>query len=287
MLNINNKKLQNTELHEVGNHIPNKIIRRGLKVILVTIFFLSSATAFSQQDFNTDTIYKYFKEIETICNKDNGELWGTNLWSPILVINKDTRKIIANEPDNAGLLQKKGDCYIGKFPENKIIANSITYFGDKLWTMVAYPLPTKKNYRNELFIHEMFHYFQESSNLEYRYDNTHIDKMQARIYLKLEWSALEKAIISDNTNIEAITDAALAMGLSTDHVQIHTQTKINLNFTKDYLTTLLMHYVQKQKQKEQKTFYLIKKRLGTLKLIKEVLVITLVLYMDTYSTKVE
>jgi hypothetical protein len=100
--------------------------------------------------------------------------------------------------DNEGLLQKDGEIYRGKFPADKIIANSTTHFGGKDFTMVIYPLPDEEYSRNVLIIHEMFHHHQPELGLSLPesigYNNSHADDMQARIYFKLEWNALEKAI---------------------------------------------------------------------------------------------
>ena len=137
---------------------------------------------------------KKFKEIIEICNADNGKLWGKNLASPILIINRDSRLVIANEPDVENLLKKVGDVYIGYFPENKIIANSTTELGGKYWTMVGYPMDEDEFINTETILHEMFHHLQKAIGLDpiAGYNNNHLDNIQARIYLKLEWLALEK-----------------------------------------------------------------------------------------------
>ena len=138
---------------------------------------------------------QYFKEIKAICDADNGKLWGDNLWAPILLIDKQTRFIVANQPDNEGLLEKEGDVYIGYFPEDKGIANSITDFGNESWMMVMHPLPEDDYNRNQLCTHELYHRLQKKKKFEFgNPDNAHLDNMDARILLKLEWTALEKAV---------------------------------------------------------------------------------------------
>ena len=127
--------------------------------------FVSLQTlTFAQNNLPLDTIEDCFKLIKNICDKDNGKLWGKSLWSPTLVIDRESRMIVANEPDNQNLLTKKGNIFVGKFPETSIIANSTTEFGGKHWTMVAYPLPTDTFELTTLFIHEMFHCLQKKSD---------------------------------------------------------------------------------------------------------------------------
>jgi hypothetical protein len=151
----------------------------------------------------------YFNEIKEICEKDNGRLWGKSLYGPILFIEKSTRNIIANQPDNDGLLKKKYNLYSGKFPLEKNIANSTVEFGGIQWTMVIWPLPEDRRERNLLIIHESFHRIQDELGLNpYGYDNSHLEKKDARIFMQLEWLALEKAIDSKDDELKiAIHDA--------------------------------------------------------------------------------
>ena len=152
---------------------------------------------------------EYFNEIKEICIKDNGSLWGKSLYGSILFIEKSTRTIIANQPDNEGLLKKLYNLYTGKFPLEKNIANSTVEFGGIQWTMVIWPHPEDRSERNLLIMHESFHRVQEELGLNpYGYDNSHLEKKDARIFMQLEWMALEKAIDSKDDQLKsAIHDA--------------------------------------------------------------------------------
>ncbi len=92
---------------------------------------LAFAVGFTEILFSQDNnislseIRGYFEDIKKICNKDNGKLWGVNLWSPIIVIDRKTRTVIATEKDNEGFLTKREGVYTGRFPDSLIIANSI------------------------------------------------------------------------------------------------------------------------------------------------------------------
>jgi hypothetical protein len=184
------------------------------KTIIVIIYIAFAAQfCFSQnRSISFDTISQYFNEAKKICDKDNGKLWGKPLWSPIIVINRNTRVFAANENDSTGSLKKVNDVYTGIFPENKIISNSTVEFDGKFWTMVSYPISNDPLERKMLFIHEMFHHLQKHLNLETKggYDNKHMDKNIARVLIKLEWNALVKALNSKgHKQISAITDALI------------------------------------------------------------------------------
>lgn len=180
-----------------GNKTNHKM-KTKYTVILIGVILMNTFTVKSQN--YSDTLTNYFQEIKEICDNDNGVLWGSNLWSPILFIERDSRKIYANQIDSSKQLTEYNGLYIGQFPENKIIANSTTDFGGTFWTMVALPLPDDDFDRKTLIIHEMFHRLQPSLNLNPKggYNNNHLDSLDARVLLKLEWNAL----------IEAVTDTA-------------------------------------------------------------------------------
>ena len=181
-----------------------------IKAILVFICTLGLHIA-SAREYPIDLAkaQQYFNEIKAFCDSDQGALWGENLWAPILIIDKDTRFVVASHPDNEGLLKQTGDVYTGYFPEDKIIANSTTVFGNEHWIMVMHPLPEDRYARNQLCVHELFHRLQGKLDLGFgNYSNDHMDNMDARILIKLEWLALEQAVLAEpSVRKEILTDA--------------------------------------------------------------------------------
>lgn len=176
-----------------------------MRIIIIILLYLIAFPVNSQNSIPTDTAEMYFNEARTISEKDNGKLWGTLIYAPTLFIDTQTRDIVSNDKDNDGLLVKHNDTYTGKFPEDKIIANSTTNLGNKDFTMVMFPLPEDKYTRDVLMIHEMFHYRQPGLGLGLPegtgYNNAHADEMLARIYFRLEWNALVKALLEDNADL--------------------------------------------------------------------------------------
>jgi len=154
---------------------------------------------------------KMFKNVKEICDKDNGNLWGKNLYCPVLVINKKTKYVVANEKDNENYLTKNDNVYTGIYPESKIVANSTGNYGNKLWATLVYPFNEIKFKEEETFIHEMFHNYQKNNWLSnFSRDNSHTDNFDSRCLLKLEWNALAKAIRFDSIERKkAITDALI------------------------------------------------------------------------------
>lgn len=188
------------------------------KILLILLIILADNHTLKAQDEDVNNnidscveISDIFHDVKTICDMDNGKLWGINLYAPVLCIDKN-RDLWSNQKDSQGQLQRCGECFVGKYPINKNIANStIDVFGQK-WVMVALPLPTEQIDRNILLCHEMFHYWQDSiGNVSRTYNNVHMDNQDARILLKLEWNAFLSAC---KTTDESLRKIAICDGLT-------------------------------------------------------------------------
>jgi len=103
----------------------------------------------------------YFNAVEGICNRDSGKLWGQNLYSPILFVERGSRRISANQADNEGLLKSKNGIFTGLYPKELIVSNAPVVFGGKKFALV--PLsPNEDDYRIiTRAIHSLFHRFQD------------------------------------------------------------------------------------------------------------------------------
>jgi hypothetical protein len=63
--------------------------------------------------FTTEKASQYFRSVEDLCNRDNGSLWGKNLYGPLMFVDRVSRRIVANQPDKEGLLKGKDGVYTG------------------------------------------------------------------------------------------------------------------------------------------------------------------------------
>lgn len=144
-----------------------------------------------------------FNELDEALKKEKGQLWNHSLEGPLMLVNRDTRIIIANENNNSGELEKRENLFVGKLPENVNIANTAFDWNGKRWTMVALPLPDIKQERLNLLIHESFHRIQPAIEFDSlsEIQSIHLDSKNGRIYLKLELEALKKALGSNEPEI--------------------------------------------------------------------------------------
>jgi hypothetical protein len=180
----------------------------------VLLILISCKGKTSESYFTTDKASRCFKDIEEICKRDNGKLWGKNLYGPIMFVERVTRRIITNQPDNEGLLKSKDGVFTGIYPKELVLSNAPVKFGGTQFAMV--PLPAEEDeYRIKTrAIHSLFHLFQENDGvIASTFNSTNMDEKEARLWIKLEWKALRKAI---NTNGEdrqlAIRDALIFRG---------------------------------------------------------------------------
>ena len=74
------------------------------------------------------------------------------------------------------------------------------------------PLPEDELERNILFTHEIFHYWQDLLKLiSFNYNNAHLEQKDARIWLKMEWLALSKALSTEGEERRMCIEDALCL----------------------------------------------------------------------------
>jgi hypothetical protein len=134
-----------------------------------------------------------FEELRAMCARDGGRMWGVNVCGPTMVVDRQTRAVAANRPAPATLPKEIG------------IANTAVDWNGVHWTMIAGPLPEEPFARKMLLAHESFHRIQKSIGFPITAPaNTHLDSVDGRYWLQLEWRALAKALVGDP---QAIGDA--------------------------------------------------------------------------------
>src|SRR4029079_18945604 len=105
---------------------------------------------------------------------------------------------------------KKG-CPFGKIPKKINPANTALDWAGVHWTMVMWPVADFRQARERLLLHECFHRLQEKLGLPARDAvNSHLDTLNGRIWIQMEWRALERALRQTGpARVAAIADALL------------------------------------------------------------------------------
>lgn len=184
-------------------------------IIIASLIILSSCNRNEGLEwFSVQKAGEYFKAVQEICNRDNGNLWGENLYGPVMFVDNLSREVYANSADSNGILKAREGIFTGVLPGERLITNNMIEFGGTRYAMV--PLPdTEDSYRiTARTVHSLFHCYQERHDLKPSTFNTrHLNDKNTRFYLKLEWKALSSAIgATGEARRQAIRDALIFRG---------------------------------------------------------------------------
>lgn len=143
---------------------------------------------------------EYFKEAAALCERDGGRLWGVSICAPMVIADARTQTFATSQqaPDE---------------PRPRIIGlvNGPVQWGGRMWAAVT--LDTIANWpartRGELLIHEAFHIVQPAVVVNGPAGaNEHLDSVDGRYWLRLEWRALARALAaSGEPRARAVRDA--------------------------------------------------------------------------------
>ena len=153
-----------------------------------------------------------FKEAAQLCGQDGGRLWRHSLCGPILLVDWTDNSAVANRADPGGVLKAAGPVFVGTLPPDVIIANTPIEWQGVRWTELIWPLPDDVAHRHVMLAHELFHRAQiELGMLQRDGGNLHLDSLEGRILLQLEWHALAGALTAPDAaaRTAAISDALL------------------------------------------------------------------------------
>lgn len=171
------------------------------QVLAATIVLLGLSPAPAAAAVDPVGAIKVFDEAKTICDRDAGALWGHTLCGPMLLIDPVDRSIKANQADAGGVLLASGPIFAGVLPSSEITANTTVEWSGTRWSEILWPVPDDAAKRHVMIAHELFHRIQPDLKMvRVDGDNRHLDTLEGRYLLQLEWRALAKAL-------EASTDA--------------------------------------------------------------------------------
>ena len=153
-----------------------------------------------------------FQEAAQLCGHDAGALWHHSLCGPILLVDWHDNAVVANQADAGGALKAAGPVFIGTLPADAIVANTPVEWSGTRWTEMVWPLPDDVQHRHVMISHELFHRAQiELGMLQRDGSNVHLDSLEGRVLLQLEWHALARALNAPDVvgRRAAIADALL------------------------------------------------------------------------------
>ena len=144
---------------------------------------------------------EYFKEARALCERDAGRLWGVSLCGPMVIVDQATGTRATSQPEPEG-----------QPPRFAGFADGPVQWGGLRWfSFPLYMLPENDaDVRQQVMLHGLFHRIQPELGLIGADDgsNEHLDTLEGRVWMQLEWRALRRAVESSGSDrAEAIADA--------------------------------------------------------------------------------
>ncbi len=171
------------------------------KIISTFIFIIFLVYGVQSQEYPIDLekAHQYFMEAKKLSDLDDSKLWGQPFYGSMMFVDPETRFIVANKADLKGVLKPEKDVFIGYLKPEDPIANTSMKWAEETWMMIMWnALSEDVLKRTNLMMHELYHCLQPKLEmLPQACNNAHLDQMNARIWLKMEWNALEHAIFSE------------------------------------------------------------------------------------------
>jgi hypothetical protein len=182
-----------------------------MRIILIIVTLLLLVTSSAAQSIDTKLAAQYFRQLEETSKRDGGKTWGLSLYGPIILVDPETSDVVANQADLENKLVSRDGVFVGKLPTEISPANTATDWAGVHWTMVMWPVSEFRQARERLLLHECFHRLQKKLGLPARDAvNTHLDTLNGRIWIQMEWRALERALRQTGSARQAaIADALL------------------------------------------------------------------------------
>lgn len=136
-----------------------------------------------------------FASARAASDRDGGKLWGRPVYGPLLLVDPASRRVLASQGDAEGRLHPRDALFEGEYPADRPIANTAVEWAGVRWAMILLPLPEDPEARLELLEHELFHRLQPELGLPpASYTIAHLDGLEGRTWLRLEWRALRATI---------------------------------------------------------------------------------------------
>src|SRR4051812_23362541 len=166
---------------------------------LFLLMLLGAATTVEAQ-VQPDLAKRYFEEATKLCERDAGRLWGVSLCGPMVIVDQATGTRATSQPEPEGPPPR--------FPG--LVDGPVLWGGTRWFSFPLAMLPENDaDVRQQVMLHGLFHRIQPELGLITEDGfNEHLDTLEGRVSMQLEWRALRRAIESTGSDrAEAIADA--------------------------------------------------------------------------------
>jgi hypothetical protein len=168
----------------------------------LVLLALAGATTSTHAQVNPQLARRYFDEVTALCERDAGRLWGVSLCGPMLIFDPATGTRATSQPEPGEPPPR--------FPgqaDGPVSWGGLRWFAWPSWMLAANDAAA----RQQNMLHGLFHRIQPGLAFSQGNSdgfNEHLDALEGRISIQLEWRALRRALESDGSDrVQAIADA--------------------------------------------------------------------------------
>lgn len=166
---------------------------------LVLLVLLGAATA-AEAQVRPDLARRDFEEVTRFCERDAGRLWGVSLCGPMVIVDPATGTRATSQPEPEGPTPS-----LPRFTDGTVSWGGLRWFAWPVWMLPD----NDADARQRIMLHGLFHRIQSELGLITEDGfNEHLDTLEGRFWMQLEWRALRRAVESSGSDRgEAIADA--------------------------------------------------------------------------------
>jgi hypothetical protein len=161
---------------------------------------LLSVAAAAEAQVQPGLAQRYFEEATKLCERDAGRLWGVSLCGPMVIVDQATGTRATSRPEPEGPPPR-----FSGFADGPVSWGGLRWFAWPLSMLSA----NDAEIRQQVLLHGLFHRIQPELGLMTEDGfNEHLDTLDGRFWIQLEWRALRRAVESSGSRrAEAIADA--------------------------------------------------------------------------------
>jgi len=166
------------------------------------LLVLLGAAAAADAQVQPQLAQRWFEEATKLCERDAGRLWGVSLCGPMVIGDPSTGTRATSQPEPEGPPPR----FPGRV-DGPVAWGGLRWFYFPLSMLAS----TDADVRQQNMLHGLFHRIQPELRFSQGNDdgfNEHLDTLEGRVSMRLEWRALRRAIESNGRDrAEAIADA--------------------------------------------------------------------------------
>src|SRR5689334_14055978 len=106
---------------------------------IVVCVALPFSSAVQTPAIDLDQARLYFTEVRHLGEVDGGKLWGRHVDGPMFFVDPQSRQVVANMRDSAGLFHEQNGVWVGTLSLDQSPANTSIVWAGRRWSMVMWP----------------------------------------------------------------------------------------------------------------------------------------------------